>query len=135
MLFFSLWGLPNQPLHLNIIRDPVQRFVSFYHFIRFGNEEGDGADVPMSEEKRTTTINDCILDKKNNECQRPIWQLVPYLCGQDPVCRTRSIEAVDIAKRNVENDYVLVGLLEELTMTLKILGKVVPDFFDGGVEV
>ena len=28
------------PIYMNVIRDPIARFSSFYHFIRFGNKEG-----------------------------------------------------------------------------------------------
>ena len=78
---------------MNVIRDPIARFSSFYHFIRFGNKEGDGADVPMDEKKKLRTLEDCI--KLNvPECKRPVWQIVPYLCGQNPMCRNRTAEAV-----------------------------------------
>ena len=65
------------------------RFSSFYHFIRFGNKEGDGADVPMDETRKNRSLEDCILQNVN-ECKNPVWQLVPYLCGQDPFCRNRT---------------------------------------------
>lgn len=49
-----------RPLYINVIRDPVEKFRSFYYFIRNGNLEGDGGDVPMSESKRLMNINDCV---------------------------------------------------------------------------
>ena len=46
-----------------MIRDPVEKFRSFYYFIRNGNLEGDGADVVMSEKKRLMTIDECVQNK------------------------------------------------------------------------
>ena len=52
-----------RPLYINVIRDPVEKFRSFYYFIRNGNLEGDGADVVMSEKKRLMTIDECVQNK------------------------------------------------------------------------
>ena len=89
------------PLYINVIRDPIARFTSFYHFIRFGNKEGDGADVPMDEKKKNRSLEDCIIQNVH-ECKNPVWQIVPYLCGQDPMCRERTEQAVEKAKQNLQ---------------------------------
>ena len=49
-----------RPLYINVIRDPIEKFRSFYYFIRNGNKEGDGGDVPMSESKRLMSIDECV---------------------------------------------------------------------------
>lgn len=49
-----------RPLYINVIRDPIEKFRSFYYFIRNGNKEGDGGDVPMSEGKRLMSIDECV---------------------------------------------------------------------------
>ena len=50
----------HRPIYINVIRDPVEKFRSFYYFIRNGNLEGDGADVVMSEKKKLMTIDQCV---------------------------------------------------------------------------
>ena len=60
-----------------MIRDPLKRFESFYYFIRFGNKEGDGADVAMSDARKYMTIDECVR-AHDRECLEPKWQLVPY---------------------------------------------------------
>lgn len=122
------------PLYMNVIRDPISRFSSFYHFIRFGNKEGDGADVPMDDTKKFRTLESCILENVM-ECRRPVWQLVPYLCGQEPFCRNRTSEAVQKAKQNVEQKYFAVGVLEELEDFLKFLEYGLPAFFEGSRDI
>lgn len=48
---------------MNVIRDPVEKFRSFYYFIRNGNLEGDGKDVVMSPAKKARTIDECVAIK------------------------------------------------------------------------
>ena len=48
---------------MNVIRDPVEKFRSFYYFIRNGNLEGDGKDVVMSPAKKARTIDECVAMK------------------------------------------------------------------------
>ena len=39
------------------------------------------------------------------------------------------------AKRNVEQHYAVVGILEEMDVTLQVLEKYVPKFFGGASKV
>lgn len=43
--------------------------------------------------------------------------------------------ALQKAKANVEQHYAVVGVLEELELSLKVLEKYVPLFFDGALDV
>lgn len=122
------------PLYINVIRDPIARFTSFYHFIRFGNKEGDGADVPMDEKKKNRSLEDCIIENVN-ECKNPVWQIVPYLCGQSPMCRERTEAAVELAKQNLLKKYFAVGILEDLGVFLEFLERALPDYFTGAREI
>ena len=95
---------------------------------------GDGADVPMDDKKKNRSIEDCIIENVH-ECKNPVWQIVPYLCGQAAYCRNRTEQAVAQAKKNVETKYFAVGILEELGMFLKFLEYGLPEYFAGSTEI
>ncbi|CBY40178.1 unnamed protein product [Oikopleura dioica] len=116
--------------YINMIRDPIARFESFYYFSRFGNNLGGGGRAKLNEERKKETVDDCVA-KKRQECVKPWWQIVPYLCGQvtDPRCQERDQWAVDRAKYNIDQNYAFVGLLDELEMSLAVLEQLLPEFY------
>ena len=75
-----------------MIRDPIARFESFYYFSRFGNNLGGGGHAKLDEAQKQETIDECV-QKKRFCCKSPWWQVVPYLCGQDPRCSEKSEES------------------------------------------
>ena len=55
-----------------------------------------------------------------------------YLCGQESFCReVGSREALARAKTNVEQAYPVVGVLEQLDASLRVLEARLPRFFRG----
>ena len=99
--------------YINMIRDPIgilnvfkfrlakiiiARFESFYYFSRFGNNLGGGGRAKLNEERKAETVDECVA-KKRQECVKPWWQIVPYLCGQVSGSLLFSIlKAVDYAQ-------------------------------------
>lgn len=58
--------------------------------------------------------------------------LQPYFCGQDEDCMTLgSKSALEKAKSNVEKAFPVVGILEDLVTTFKVMEKILPHFFAG----
>nr|XP_054753124.1 uronyl 2-sulfotransferase-like [Lytechinus pictus] len=122
-----------QPKYINIIRDPLSRMVSQYYFQRFG--DGKSEDRNYQGDAMHQTFDECVLQNKV-ECYGPrTFYIVPYFCGQDSRCREKTMWAVEEAIRNVKDNYVAVGLLEELEDTLKVFEKLVPEFFDGVLDI
>ncbi|XP_060687033.1 uronyl 2-sulfotransferase a [Hemiscyllium ocellatum] len=131
-LNFTRFGL-EQPVYINIIRDPINRFVSNYFFRRFGDwrsEQNHQIRTPgMKDEERYLDISDCILENYP-ECNNPrVFYIIPYFCGQHPKCRDPGEWALQRAKENMNRNYLLVGILEELEDVLLLLERLLPHYF------
>uniref|UniRef100_A0A3B4A2F6 Uronyl 2-sulfotransferase n=1 Tax=Periophthalmus magnuspinnatus TaxID=409849 RepID=A0A3B4A2F6_9GOBI len=128
-----------QPVYFNIIRDPINRFLSNYFFRRFGDFRGEQFHLlrtpNMKDEERYLDINVCILENYP-ECSNPrIFYIIPYFCGQHPKCREPGVWALERAKQNVMENYLLVGILEELEDVLLLLERLLPQYFSGAVDI
>ncbi|KAE8602148.1 hypothetical protein XENTR_v10013896 [Xenopus tropicalis] len=122
-----------QPVYINIVRDPVSRFLSNYFFRRFGDWRGEQNHMirtpGMKEEERNLDINECILENYA-ECSNPrLFYIIPYFCGQHPKCRDPGEWALERAKQNVNENFLLVGILEELEDVLLLLERFLPHYF------
>ncbi|KAI4801975.1 hypothetical protein KUCAC02_019839 [Chaenocephalus aceratus] len=120
-----------QPVYINIIRDPISRFLSNYFFRRFGDWRGEQNHLirtpGMKDDERYLDINVCILENYP-ECSNPrVFYIIPYFCGQHPRCREPGVWALERAKQNVQENYLLVGILEELEDVLLLIYKS-PDY-------
>lgn len=128
-----------QPVYINIIRDPINRFLSNYFFRRFGDFRGEQFHLlrtpNMKDEERYLDINVCILENYP-ECSNPrIFYIIPYFCGQHPQCREPGLWALERAKQNVLENYLLVGILEELEDVLLLFERLLPQYFTGVVDI
>ncbi|XP_025019679.1 uronyl 2-sulfotransferase [Python bivittatus] len=131
-LNFSRFG-GDQPVYINIIRDPINRFLSNYFFRRFGDWRGEQNHMirtpNMRQEERYLDINVCILENYP-ECSNPrLFYIIPYFCGQHPRCREPGEWALERAKMNVNENFLLVGILEELEDVLLLLERFLPHYF------
>lgn len=57
--------------------------------------------------------------------------MVPYFCGDMPICEEPSDDALNIAKINAEHKFLVVGLTERFTELIDILEAMLPKYFDG----
>ena len=57
--------------------------------------------------------------------------MVPYFCGDLPICEEPSEKALNIAKINAEKKFLVVGLTEKFTDFIDVLEAMLPNFFDG----
>ncbi|XP_075452789.1 uronyl 2-sulfotransferase isoform X2 [Ascaphus truei] len=96
-LNFSRFGA-EQPVYINIIRDPVNRFLSNYFFRRFGDWRGE----------------------QNHMIRTP---------GMKEEERDPGEWALERAKQNVYENFLLVGILEELEDVLLLLERFLPHYF------
>jgi len=134
---FAKYGLV-PPIYINMIRDPIERFSSQYHFKRNGDMKNPGlvrSLKPMDKFTKELDINECIL-RNYTECSaEKLWYIVPYFCGQDAMCKRPSSEAVKRAKRHLLDNYLAVGFVEDFEMTLQVFEKLMPLYFKGAPDV
>uniref|UniRef100_A0A8B9XX20 Uronyl 2-sulfotransferase n=1 Tax=Bos mutus grunniens TaxID=30521 RepID=A0A8B9XX20_BOSMU len=136
-LNFSRFG-GDQPVYINIIRDPVNRFYltifpSVWRLAR--RTESHDSHPSMRQEERYLDINECILENYP-ECSNPrLFYIIPYFCGQHPRCREPGEWALERAKLNVNENFLLVGILEELEDVLLLLERFLPHYFKGVLSI
>ncbi|XP_077994566.1 uronyl 2-sulfotransferase-like [Glandiceps talaboti] len=128
---FSRFG-SEQPMGINLIRDPLDRTVSFYYYSRFG--DGLTQRMPSNVRDVNLTFDECVV-KEYEECStNNTFRIIPYFCGQEEICRVPSRGALETAMRHVINDYVFIGILEDFNNTLLVLENVIPQFFGGAMD-
>lgn len=59
-----------------------------------------------------------------------------FFCGHHPNCLPFNTQgALELAKRAVEQQYAVVGVLEDLNTTLTVLERYIPRFFTGASSI
>ncbi|CAH1957078.1 unnamed protein product [Acanthoscelides obtectus] len=149
-LDFSKFGLP-KPLFINLIRRPLDRFVSYYYFVRYG----DNFRPYLVRKKHGNTMVICFINKIEqvyanlsfqtfDECVNKrlaecdpshMWLQIPYFCGHSANCwKPGNKWALQEAKKNLVTNYFLVGVTEELEDFIVILERSLPRMFKGATE-
>jgi hypothetical protein len=117
--YFSTAQLEKSTVHVTVLRDPVERIVSFYHYIRRNQEHYLHAKLV----NENLSLTDFVQQKLTLECDN---LQVRYLCSSDlsgiPIgsC-TRDMLAE--AMSNVENSFAVVGLKERFDDTLTLMAR------------
>lgn len=127
------------PFHTNLIRDPVEHYISLYYFRRHRPDgKVDLPLVPLSYQqeflKSSLKMNfeDCVKSK-HKECTNYnlTFTIVPFFCGTDDYCLIPSEKALHQAKTNVIKHYPVVGYLEDYIQYLELCELVWPQFYRG----
>ncbi|CAH1802504.1 unnamed protein product [Owenia fusiformis] len=118
------------PLYINVIRDPLEQAVSLYYFNRLKGRLGRQG--KYTERERAQSFDECIRENVDNMsvCDVHHDLYVHWFCGHSDVCSNNMEAAIKIAKKNI-NEHALVGLAEEFNNTLKVLEKILPEYFEG----
>ena len=125
------------PLYINIIRDPVEHFISNYYYLRHGFERNQQK-LTAYQKSRWSHSNVISTDERDQNLTTYIAQnpkiysdMIPYFCGNDPWCRRRDERALSQAKHNLLHSFIAVGVLEEFEESLELFEMILPQFFKG----
>ncbi|CAH1778897.1 unnamed protein product [Owenia fusiformis] len=116
-----------QPLLIDMLRDPVERAISRFYFIR---QPSEAIRRNLSESIINETLSQCIKrEGKNQTCVAPTY--VQWFNSYTPDIDPKDVKFINRAKNIIEKEYVCVGILEQLSESLTVFSKLIPQYFGG----
>ncbi|GIY13513.1 heparan sulfate 2-O-sulfotransferase 1 [Caerostris darwini] len=133
-LDFSRLGMAKKPIFINIVRKPLDRLVSYYYFLRYGDDFRPY--VVRRRQGNKMSFDDCVMKNEKDCDSENMWLQVPFFCGHHAECWIPGSEwALAQAKRNLAEHYLLVGVTEELQDFIALLEAALPRFFKGATNL
>jgi hypothetical protein len=154
-----------QPFYVGTIRNPVTRMQSHYNYDHFADRpwhishQERGADTSL----RPPTFVECVRAYMNRNnatgeaagrtkgvggsggamggmysCMNQVYLNVQlrYYCGMDPICKRGSLDMIlDKALTNLNRQFRVVVVVEEMARSVALLDKLIPSFFGGAKAV
>lgn len=125
------------PSYVSIVRDPFERARSFYYFKRYGDTMQMTEDAKLWRQRMEKmnlskdSYDDCVMSQRL-ECvgERSQFELIRHFCGYSEECYRKPETVLEIAKRNIENHYAIVGITEEFDDFLSCLEVLFPVHFN-----
>lgn len=76
------------------------------------------------------TFDECV-ERKQSDCDaRNMWLQIPFFCGHTYECWVPGSQwALKQAKRNLVNEYFLVGITEQMEEFIELLQSALPRYF------
>lgn len=132
--FDKLGFAQRKPVYINIVRNPLDRLLSYYYFVRYGDNFRPMVRRRKWEDK--LTFDECV-EQDGNDCDpENLWVQIPFFCGHTFKCRVPGSRwALEQAKHNLLNKYLVVGITEDLGDFIAMLEVILPRFFKGASDL
>jgi len=130
---FAKLGLEQRPIYINLVRKPLDRLVSYYYFLRYGDDLQKNK--VRSKQGNTVTFDECVENSQADCDPKKLWMQIPFFCGQAIQCWDPGSEwALAQAKNNLVSKYLVVGVTEDLNAFVQVLETLLPEFFTGATD-
>jgi len=131
---FSRFAISARPIYINVIRDPIERLISYYYFLRNGDNYRPYLKRRRSGNKET--FDECV-SKDGSDCDpENLWIQIPFFCGHAAECWIPGSRwALEMAKLNLVQQYLVVGVTEELGDFVAVLEAALPRMFTGATDL
>ncbi|CAG0878904.1 unnamed protein product [Cyprideis torosa] len=139
-----------QPIMASIIRDPVERLISWFYFARspwnfVGRYKNDPKVGLPTIDWVVQDYENCVIAGEP-ECsyipgsslpRTAFWRQSIYFCnwGDEDCTPFNGEHALQEAKRNVDAKFAVVGILEDMDTSVQVLEAYIPRFFKGGAAL
>ena len=120
---FMNFGIVNYT-YVTIVREPVARFISSYLYYHFSSKQH--IQSILNPKHHNESLKAC-LELGHEGCQVNL--LTRYFCGHQPVCKTSSKESFYKAKQNIQQYFTVVGIMEDMTLSYKLMRHLIPSHF------
>ncbi|XP_028412132.1 heparan sulfate 2-O-sulfotransferase 1-like isoform X2 [Dendronephthya gigantea] len=118
-------GLKMKHTYINLLREPVERFISHYYYVRSPNRWGEKLRKLKALGHWNVTLEQCI----ENQYEGCKWNtMTRFFCGPDTFCQNGTSQALSQAKANMFRYYCSIGLVEYLNEFTAVLHKRLPNF-------
>ncbi|XP_045124770.1 heparan sulfate 2-O-sulfotransferase hst-2-like isoform X2 [Portunus trituberculatus] len=140
---FVAEGAETHPVYINVVREPIERFISSFYYVRSKERLARIAakghlKVKPSSYWLNRTVEQCVMNGEaecsfvNGTKQETV---ITYFCGHQEFCKTvGSSEALQRAKQVVAERYSVVGLVGHMEMSLQLMQTLVPGFLKGALD-
>ncbi|CAF1277368.1 unnamed protein product [Didymodactylos carnosus] len=125
-----------QPIYISMIRDPADRIVSEYYYVRSRCKlDKKYCPTGMNIRLLNQSLENCFISNTLNPSYciskiNGISNLIGYSCGQESYCsQLNSSKALEKAKSNIDKHYTTIGLTEQFEQFLYVLHRLIPTYF------
>ncbi|XP_063851113.1 uncharacterized protein LOC135094708 [Scylla paramamosain] len=136
-------GAKRQPVYINVVREPAERFISSFYYVRSKERlarlsaKGHLRARPSSY-WLNRTVEQCVMNR-DAECSflngTKQETVITYFCGHHEACKmVGSSEALQRAKQVVAQRYSVVGLVGHMEMSLQLMETLIPGFLKGALD-
>nr|CAG4648009.1 EOG090X088H [Moina brachiata]SVE93082.1 EOG090X088H [Moina brachiata] len=132
-LDFSKFSAPS-PMFINIIRQPLDRMISYYYFLRYGDDFRPH--LVRKKQGNKISFDECVKEG-HAECDPSnLWLQVPFFCGHHADCWIPGNKwAFQQAKSNLLNRYLVVGVTDQMEEFVAVLEATLPLYFKGALDL